>query len=209
MTFCHSVCLTNMTYCHIMAASNIFWKEGEQMKRLFSILVVLMLVFSTAALAEGIDFASMDDAALQALIDGARNELEKRGKTNGEQTVEENTVLFEENGVTVYLTGEHEVWGSDSYYLDLGVVLVNNSDKTVSVLIDTAYVNGWEVYGGGITDTGAGKKQQAVLDFCISDANISTYEEVEEIEMNFIIIDSDTYDTIAELEPVVIHCNAQ
>lgn len=179
------------------------------MKKLFAVLMVLMLVFGMTAFAEEFDFASMDDAALQELIDGARNELEKRGQAQGGQTVAENTVLFEQNGVTVYLTGDHEVWGSDSYYLDLGVVLVNDSEKTVSVLIDTAYVNGWEVYGGGITDTGAGKKQQAVLDFCISDANISTYEEVEEIEMNFIIIDSDTYDTIAELEPVIIHCNEQ
>ena len=109
-------------------------KREIEMKRLFSVLMALILVFSIAAVAEGTDFASMDDAALHAMIDGARNELAKR-----ELVAAENTVLFEQDGVTVYLTGDHEVWGSDSYYLDLGVVLVNDSDKTVAVGVNTAY----------------------------------------------------------------------
>lgn len=175
------------------------------MKKLFSVLMVLVLIFSTAALAEGIDFASMNDAALHAMIDGARNELAKR-----ELIATENTVLFEQDGVQVYLTGENEVWGSDGYYaLNLGVVLINESDSSVFVTANAAYVNGWEVYGGGITDTAAGKKQRAAIDFTISEAGISTIEEIEELEIEFWVCDSESYMAIAELEPVTIHFNAQ
>ena len=179
--------------------------KGEMdMKRLICALLAALMLLCGMAVAEEIDFASMDDSALHAMIDGARNELTKR-----ELIAAENTVLFEQDGVTVYLTGDHEVWGSDSYYLDMGVVLVNDSEKTVFLTVNTAYINGWEVYGGGITDTDAGKKQKANLDFGISDAGITTYEEIEEIEINFWLCDAETYETIAEVGPVVIHCNVQ
>ena len=175
------------------------------MKNLVSIILAVLMLISGFAFAESTDFASMDDAALHAMIDGARNELTKR-----ELIAAENTVLFEQDGVTLYLTGDYEVWGSDdSYYLELGAVLVNDSDVTVYATIDTAYINGWEVYGGGITDTGAGKKQKSVIDFHISDAEISTYEEVEEIEMNFWLVDAEAYEAIAEIGPITVHFNAE
>lgn len=168
------------------------------------ILVVIMALASTVAFADTQDYASMDDAALHEMINGARNELAKR-----EMKVAEKSVLFEEEGITLYLTGNYDVWGSDNWYLDLEAVVINDSDATVFVSVDSAYVNGWEVYGSGITDTEGGKKQKGMLEFCISEADISTYEEVEDIEIVFSLFDSDTYETIAELEPITIHVNAE
>ena len=171
------------------------------MKKLMVLLMVFaMFVVNSACMAEGQDYSTMDDATLHEIIDSVRNELTKR-----EMTLAENTVLFETEGVTLYLTGDYEVWGSDNYYLDLTAVVVNDSDKTIYVAVDSAYINGWEAYGSGITDTAAGKKQKGTLEFLLSDADISTYEEVEDIEINFRLVDTESYDTIAELEPVTIH----
>jgi len=174
------------------------------MKRLISVILTLLMFVSCFAIAEGTDFSAMDDATLHAMINGARNELTKR-----EMVAAENIVLFEQDGVSVYLTGKHEVWGSDSYYLDLEAVLVNDSAASVYLYIDTAYVNGWEVYAGGITDTAAGKKQKANIDFSISEAGITTYEEIEEIEVNIWLCDSESYEAIAVLEPITVHFNAE
>lgn len=126
------------------------------MKRFVSVFLVVLLAFSTSfALAEGMDFASMSDDALRALVDAARNELAKR-----ELTAAENTVLFEQNGVKVYLTGAYDL-SYDNAYLSLEAVVVNDSDKKVNVSVDTACINGWDVYGSGIGDISAGKKKKA------------------------------------------------
>lgn len=168
------------------------------MKKLAWILIAILLF--GCGVAEGLDFASMSDDQLQAVIDGASAELAKR------TPVQENEdVLIDQNGVKVYLTGNHEVWGyEEDWYLDLEAVVENNSDKTISILLDSASVNGWNVFSMGISDTQAGKKQKGVLDFYFSQAGIKTFEEVEEIEMVFTIYDSDNWNTVATTEPITI-----
>ena len=180
--------------------------KGEMdMKRLICALLAALMLLCGMAVAEEIDFASMDDSALHAMIDGARNELTKR-----ELIAAENTVLFEQDGVTVYLTGNYDVWGYDEdNYLDLEAVLVNESDKMLYVTVRYAYINGWEVSGGAFSDTDAGKKAKDTLQFYLTDAGVATYEEIEDIEMTFAIVDSATYETITVLEPITVHFNAE
>ena len=173
------------------------------MKRIFGIILTLALIFTCTASAEtALDYAVLSDEQLHEIIDAARNELAKR-----ELTMAEDTVLFEQDGVTVYLTGNYEVWGYDNSYLDIEAVVVNDSDKLVSILIDIASINGWDVYSSGIPETSAGKKQKGILEFLLTDAEISTYEEVEEIEVNFTLYDSENWEIISTIEGIVIHCN--
>ena len=106
----------------------------------------------------------------------------------------------------MYLTGNHEVWGyEDSWYLDLEVVVENNSDVTVSILTDGSSINGWNVASFGITDTQSGKKQKGSIELYLTDAEISTFEEVEEIEFHLLIYNSDDWETIATVEPITLH----
>jgi len=170
------------------------------MKKILALVMVLVCIFCWGfASAEGLDFASMSDEQLQAIIDGAKAELSSR---NGGAVAD--GVLIDQDGVKVYLTGEYEVWGYDSFYLSLEAIIENNSDRGISVDFMSASINGWEVYGSGIYDTGSGKKQKGVFEFNLSDAGISTYEEVEEIEMNFYFFDSESYDTIKEFDPITL-----
>lgn len=162
-------------------------------------LILAMLLMFTSACAEGFDFASMDDATLQAIIDGAKAELDNR---NGSET--DNSILLDQDGVKMYLTGNHEVWGSDNYYLDLEVIVENNSDRGICIDFDSVTINGWEVYGSGIYNTGSGKKQKGMLEFKLTDASISTYEEVEEMEMIFYMFDDESYETIKTFDPITL-----
>ena len=171
-------------------------------KVLAFLLTALLLCTLCTANAEGTDFTAMSDDELHALVDGARNELAKR-----ELTAAEDTVIFEQDGVTVYLTGNHEVKGG---YLDLEAVVVNDRENMVAVALDTASINGWNVYSGGIGETSPGKKQKGMFDFSLEQANISTFEEIEEIELSIHLIDEETYESITEPSaPITLHFNTK
>ena len=173
------------------------------MKKIITLILAAILLISCTAMAEtAIDFTTLTDEQLHELVDGARNELTKR-----ELNMSADLVLIEQDGVTVYLTGEYELWGSDNVYIDFEVVVVNDSDKTVSILVDSASINGWDVYGSGVSDTSAGKKQKGTLEFLLTDADISTYEEIEDIELTLTIYDSDEWETINDVEGITIQFN--
>lgn len=172
------------------------------MKKVFAILLAVLFVCSfCAAGAEGTDFAAMSDEELHALVDGARNELAKR-----ELTAAEGTVLFEQEGVTVYLTGEHKIGYSGE--LELEAVVVNDSDLEVDVFLDSASINGWDVYNSGIGEVSAGKKKKDYFAFNLEDAEISSYEEVEDIDMALYLVDEKEFERICEPVPVTIHPNS-
>ena len=173
------------------------------MKKFITLMLICILLLGCTAIAESaVDFTAMTDDQLHQIIDGARNELTKR-----ELNMSADLVLIEQDGVTVYLTGEYELWGSDNVYIDFEVVVVNDSDKTVSILVDAASINGWDVYGSGVSDTSAGKKQKGTLEFLLTDADISTYEEIEDIELTLTIYDSDEWETISDVEGISIQFN--
>lgn len=172
------------------------------MKRIFALILMAAMLCSCCLAESAIDFASMTDEQLHELINGARNELAKR-----ELAMSADLTLFEQDGVTVYLTGEYEVWGSDNIYIDFEAVVVNDSDKLVSILVDISSINGWDVYGSGISETSPGKKQKGSLEFLLTDADISTYEEIEDIELALTIYDSENWETISTVENIVIQFN--
>ena len=169
------------------------------MKRILMFLMAALMVCSLCiAQAEGMDFTAMTDDELHALVDGARNELAKR-----ELVVAEDTVILEQEGVTVYLTGEHEIDYSGN--LNLEAVVVNDSDREISVFLDSASINGWDVFNVGIGETSVGKKQKGFFLFQLEDAEISSYEEVEDIEMTLYLFDAEKFERVGEPVPVVVH----
>lgn len=168
------------------------------MKKL-ALILALLLAFASAC-AEGLDFASMEDETLQAVIEGAQAELKNRGAQSADDGV-----LVDQDGCKVYLTGNYEVYGSDSCYLELEAIVENDSDRNICFDVQSASINDWQVYGSGIYNTGAGKKQKGTLVFCISDANIVSYEEIEDMEVIFYIFDGESYETIKVLEPIQLN----
>ena len=173
------------------------------MKKLFALfLAILMFVaIPCEAFADLPDLAAMADDELQELINAARNELTRRGLK-----AEENTVLYDQDGIQIYLTGKKYVEDyGDSSELYVEVVIINDSDNDIGILMDSATINGWEIYGWGTDDISAGKKKKAEFEFLASDADVFSIEEVEDLEMKMNIYDCNSYDTIARLDPVTIY----
>ena len=116
-------------------------------------------------------------------------------------------MLVDVDGVRLYLTGVYDVWG-EGKYIDFAAVMVNGDEGSRGVGIDEAYINGWEVYSSSIGSIDGGKKQKGDLEFKLEDADISSFEEIEEIEIHFYVYNGDTYETLVRLDPVTLHFTA-
>lgn len=188
------------------------------MKKVLSILLAMMMVcVSGLSLADGAseseaaaasdsvvanDLSKFSDDDLRAALSAIRNELTRRSLVTDEKTV-----IFDQDGIQIYLTGEHEVWGSDTKYITFTAVVINDSESKIGVSLDDVSINGWNVYGSGIYDTDAGKKQKSNIEFNLTDAEISSFEEIEDIEFVVSVYDSDSYDTIATSDVVTLNFN--
>ena len=188
------------------------------MKKVLSILLAMMMVcVSGLSLADGAseseaaaasdsvvanDLSKFSDDDLRAALSAIRNELTRRSLVTDEKTV-----IFDQDGIQVYLTGEYEVWGSDTKYITFNAVVINDSESNIGVSLDDVSINGWNVYGSGIDDTVAGKKQKSSIEFNLTDAEISSFEEIEDIEFVVSAYDSDSYDTIATSDVVTLNFN--
>ena len=174
------------------------------MKKAFVILLVAIMLLSipVEVFAEMPDFAAMSEEEIHELIDLARNELKKR-----ELNFEEKMILFEQDGVTVYLTGYYNCYGSDNVYLELYAVAINDSDHDISVSFDSATINGWDVYNSGIYEVTAHHKKKGDFEFCLTDADITSFEEVEEIIFNLYLYDSAEWERISTLDTIIVNFN--
>lgn len=171
------------------------------MKKLISIVLTLLLVGSLA-LAEA-DFTSMTDDELHALVDGARIELTKR-----ELSAAADTVILEQDGVTVYLTGENRT-SSDGKYIYVGVVIINENDFTITLMNNATQVNGWMSFMNNMAGSVApGARAKGELQIKVDGTDAASIEEVQEVTLVVDIFDKDTPTTVSTTDPITVHFNA-
>lgn len=169
------------------------------MKRLLAcIIAILFTAMSIPALADGIDFSSMTDEEIQSLIDAGRNVLLERSLV-----ADGKTLVFEQEGVSLYLTGDMRL--TDSGFLYVGAILVNDSGTTISLINNACSVNGWMAFMNGIDSVAPSKKASGELQFNVKDTGIAAIEDVEEIEICIDVFDKDTPKTWFTIEPVVVN----
>ena len=142
------------------------------MKKAISLVLTIVMVLSF-----GVCGALADDGELHA-VDG------------------EELVLFDADGIKLTLTGESKV---TSNQLQLPVVIENDTDAPVS-LTYTGTVNKWSIgnfsLGGNTVQPNA--KAKAYLWFQMDDIDISSYADLEEMDLTFTAKNADTYETIAD-----------
>lgn len=165
------------------------------MKKLTAVILTLLLVSTSVGALT--DVSSMSNEELRAMIDSARNELVKR-----ELTVTENAVLFDRDGVSFYLTGNTKIEYGE---LQVEGVLINGTDKTIALVADLASVNGWTVVCGGITSTAAGKRNKEYFGFYLSNSDVTTIDDVEDVELVIIAFNTETYENVFRTEPITIY----
>lgn len=174
------------------------------MKRIaFTFLALVMLftaAFPCAAFAEVPNFADLTDDEIQEIINAARNALAARKLEE-----EDAYLLVDQDGVQVYLTGNYTLYDYDDPLLDLEVVIINNTDCKIGVHSDTCCINGWDVDFYGATDITAGKKKKCEFELQISDADISTFEEIEDFEISLVVYNTETFDDLFTSDVVTLN----
>ena len=173
------------------------------MKKILCILFTLLMLTSPA-LAET-DYASMTDEELLNEINIIRNELNKRLTK-----IEKNTTLFDQDNLRLYTTGKVNCSASsfsDSVYLTIEVVFVNDTDKDLSLVTDETIMNGWTISAFNAVTASAHTKKKEEFTFDITDADIEKLEEVEDIIINFHTYSSEDYHNYNEVKGVKITVN--
>lgn len=169
------------------------------MKRLFSCILALLLLCSSA-LAAVPDLSGCTDEELAALIDLARNRLYRNALK-----LEKDAVLIDHGGVLLYLTGEYTLSSySDTCFLYLHCILVNSTSFEASVGCDDCSANGWEIFGMGTGGCQASKKKKVDLSFSLMDADISKLEALEDLSFTLRVYNMDTFDTVFTADPITL-----
>ena len=160
--------------------------------RVIAAAVALGLMGSHCAFA-AVDWASMDDATIQAEIANAQAELAKRSGGDVAGSVE-GTVIFDAEGVKATV----QSYGVGDYMdtadaLQIDFLVENTSNKDMEFSPAMVSINGWEVDYMCYVEIGAGHKAKDRILLLLSDANISSIDEVENVELAFTYHD-DNYD---------------
>lgn len=172
------------------------------MKKILLVLFAFA-VFCGHALAADLDWTNMTDDEISAIIAAGQAELASRNPVSSDDVLHmtEGTVLLDQNGILVTLSGKIETMGS---MMQLEVIIENNSSDPIYLNVTGSSINGWEVFGSGVADIGAGKKKKGDLMFILSDAEIERPDQIEELELTLSVANADTWNKIFDADTITL-----
>ena len=168
------------------------------MRKFTAIMLALLLSTAFATTAFAADWSSMSTEEILAEIDQARAELTARDLADPE-----NFVLVDADGMTITITGAPEI---EYGILTIPATAVSSSDKEVGVIIEEAYINGWQVPVATAYTLEPGKKAKIKIEiYGIEEtAEITDVSQLEDIEFHMYTFDPTTYDTITDGLPATV-----
>lgn len=155
------------------------------MKKLFAIVLVLAMFLPAAVLADLPDVTALSDQELKDLVSAASAELMSRNASDPE-----GTLLYEYEGARIYQTGPAEI--NFLGYLEIPVVVYNDMDIGISFGMDNVICNGWEIDGSGASASAKAKKKDA-MSFSVSDADITSIDQIESLRFKWTVANTETY----------------
>lgn len=159
-------------------------------RRVLASVAALALMGTTAAYAE-IDWASMDDATIESEIKNAQSELEKRHPSDDDGSKDPNkrtgkAVILDLDEIKVTATSfevvDHWQYGTA---LQVNYLVENNGDKDFEAHLDRIAINDYEVDYVGYIEIGAGNKAKGDFVLKMSDAEVSSLNEIEKVTFTF------------------------
>lgn len=181
------------------------------MKKLLTLLLALLLIFSFVACDSGsIEKDDEDDKKTNQSNKGDKNDIfnpifPDTDSGFQEVTVEE-TVLVDEAGVKITVTGME----MDGFFgPELKVLIENNSGKDLDISTGNVVVNGWMSDGSLYETIKNGKKTNTAVAFFDSSLEECEIDSIAVIELDFIIRESGNYmENYLETEMFTIETSA-
>lgn len=153
---------------------------------------MLITIAQDTAFAQNIDWDAMSDQEIA-------NEINSRAVIASRMPDSaDHLTIANQNGVEVYLTRRYRI--EKSYngkdYIIMEAVVVNGLNDPISITNDGCCINGWAVETEGIFDVPANSKKKDTITMCLTDAEISTLEEITDVDYLLRVFSSSTYDTL-------------
>ena len=167
------------------------------MRRLLPALLAGMLLLAGCSSSEA-DAASVTSA--ETFYTGASEaEQETQDVTLAE------TVLFDQDGIRITATG----LSTDSLFgPELNLLVENDSAQNIVVQPNYCMVNGYMMDGLLSADVAAGKKANDTLDFLSNALARCGIETIADIELDLVVSDGDSWQTLYETGPVILQTSA-
>lgn len=167
------------------------------MRRLLPALLAGMLLLAGCSSSEA-DAASATSA-----------ETSYAGASEAEQETQDvtlaETVLFDQNGIRITATG----LSTDSLFgPELNLLVENDSAQNIVVQPNYCMVNGYMMDGLLSADVAAGKKANDTLDFLSNALARCGIETITDIELDLVVSDGDSWQTLYETGPVILQTSA-
>ena len=167
------------------------------MRRLLPALLAGMLLLAGCSSSE-VDAASVTSA-----------ETSYAGASEAEQETQDvtlaETVLFDQDGIRVTATGlsTDRLFGPE-----LNLLVENDSAQNIVVQPNYCMVNGYMMDGLLSADVAAGKKANDTLDFLSNALARCGIETITDIELDLVVSDGDSWQTLYETGPVILQTSA-
>ena len=167
------------------------------MRRLLPALLAGMLLLAGCSSSEA-DAASVTSA-----------ETSYAGASEAEQETQDvtlaETVLFDQDGIRITATG----LSTDSLFgPELNLLVENGSAQNIVVQPNYCMVNGYMMDGLLSADVAAGKKANDTLDFLSNALARCGIETITDIELDLVVSDGDSWQTLYETGPVILQTSA-
>ena len=167
------------------------------MRRLLPALLAGMLLLAGCSSSEA-DAASVTSA-----------ETSYAGASEAEQETQDvtlaETVLFDQDGICITATG----LSTDSLFgPELNLLVENDSAQNIVVQPNYCMVNGYMMDGLLSADVAAGKKANDTLDFLSNALARCGIETITDIELDLVVSDGDSWQTLYETGPVILQTSA-
>ena len=159
------------------------------MKKLFVVFLAMIMMVGIVPCVSYADFDDKTDEELIAEYNAIRLELGNRG-----YKAEDKRVLYDGNGIQIYLNGDLKVednWSGPE--LLVPVVIANSTDKNMCVQSRNQSVNGWACDVMFSPQIPAGKKIKDNVELQLEETDVTKIEEFEDLELSFHIFDFDNW----------------
>ena len=122
--------------------------------------------------------------------------------TTSEAVTIENQEIFNQNGIVITTNGYKPSSHSDP---EIKLIIENNSTQNVTIQTRNSSVNGYMIDFQISCEVAAGKKANGTISISRSELNASGVKAIANIEFNFHIFDTDTWDAIVDSDVITLN----
>ena len=162
------------------------------MKKIIACILILIIMASSASAYADVDWNSMSNDQIADEINRGRAVIASRMPDDPNHLT-----VVNQDGIEIYLTRAGQI--VENYdgktYIQLEAVVVNGIDTEINIGDNGCCINGWAVDTAGIIQVPAGRMKKDYLGFCLTDAGISTMEEIKDMDFRLYAFSSQDFST--------------